>query len=188
VLFYLFFTISLAIILLSSIQNASGEPRNLMGFSVLRVVTPSMEPELPVNSLIIIRQEDPNNLEVDQIATYLRPNGELVTHRIAYIEEDADGNNSGFILRGDANQILTYQVVPSEDVLGRVVFSSYGIGRILVFFGNILLITVIVTIVLLVLLYEGKRRVVKKLKANSNNDAPDENENQESNKLEEGQI
>jgi len=154
------------IILLSGVQNAAGEPRHLMGFSVLRVVTPSMVPELPVGSLIIIRQTDPQDLEVGQIATYLREDGDsvTVTHRIYRIERDDNGNPDGFILRGDANQTLSHQVVPNEAILGRVVFSSYGIGRILLFFEN-MLITTIGTIFLLILLYVGKRIVVKKLKA-----------------------
>ena len=143
-----------------------------MGFSVLRVITPSMVPELPVNSLIIIRQTDPQNLEVGQIATYLREDGVSVTHRIYRIERDDDGYPSGFVLRGDANQTLNHQVVPNEAILGRVVFSSYGIGNILIFFENIL-ITTMGTIFLLILLYTGKRLAVKKLNAQPSEDISD---------------
>ena len=164
VLFYLFFAMSLVIILLSGVQGESGEPRSVMGFSALRVVSESMEPNLPMNSLIIIRQGNPNDLERGQIATYLR-DGNLITHRIHRVERDNQGNSTGFILRGDANFYLSNRVVPSENIVGHVVFSSYAIGRLLVFFGTNFVLMLTITVSLLIILYIVKQVVVQKLTA-----------------------
>ena len=164
-LFYLFFTVALIIILLFGVQNILGDSSHIMGFSALRIASGSMEPELPVNSLIVIRQDDPNNFKAGQVATYLREDGLSITHRIYHLEKDEYGNNVGFILRGDANLRPNNQIVPSENMLGRVVFSSYVIGRILLFFETRFMLVIVITLTLLIVLYIGKRRVVKRLRA-----------------------
>jgi len=161
-LFYLFFTASILIILLSGVQNTSGDSYRVMGFSALRVASASMEPRLPVNSLIVVRQKDPNDLKIGQIATYLREDGALITHRIYNVEKDDHGNNIGFTLRGDANSHLNNQIVSSENIVGQLVFDSYGIGRMLLFFETRFILMFVITIFLLTLLYIGKRRVVRR--------------------------
>ena len=161
-LFYLFFAMTLIIILLSGVQGESGEPRSVMGFSAMRVVSESMEPSLQMNSLIIVRQTDPVHLEVGQVATYLREDGLLITHRIHYIEKDEEGNREGFVLRGDANLVIDDQVVSNDLMIGRVVFTSYAIGMLLLFFQNHFILMIVITIVLFSMLYIGKRSIVSK--------------------------
>jgi len=124
---------------------------NVMGFSVLRVVTASMEPELPRDSLILIRQDEANNLEIGQIATYMdEEDGFLRTLRILYIEKDDDGNNVVFKFGADAVPNQTYQVVSSDNIVGRVVFVSYAIGQTLLFLHSRFLLLIFTTISLLV--------------------------------------
>jgi len=149
ILFKLFSTIIVVIIvpmiLLDGVHNSE-----IVGFSILRIVTASMEPELPLNSLIVVRHDDPNNLEVRQIATYMREDGALSTLRIYQIEKDDDGNNVGFIFKSDANHHLDNQIVSSENIVGRVVLISYTIEQILMFFHARILSMIVITIFLLI--------------------------------------
>lgn len=123
---------------------------NIMGFSTFRVVSVSMEPELPLNSLILTRQDEPNNLEVGQIATYMDEEGGMRTLRISNIKTDNNGNNVGFVFRGDADPRQNDYVV-SENIIGRVVFVSYAIGQTLWFFHARFLLIVTTTISLLII-------------------------------------
>ena len=162
-LFYLCFTGAFVMILLLGAQNVLGGLHSVMGFSALRVVSASMEPEIPVNSLVVIRQDDPNNLKIGQIATYLRDDGFLITHRILHIEEDDGGNKTGFILKGDANPRPSEQIVSSENIMGRVVFISNAIGQMLLFLETRFMVIFVLTIFLLTVLYVGKRKSRQKM-------------------------
>jgi len=164
-LLYLFITGAFAIMLLLFAQNILAES-NVMGISALRVASASMEPEIPINSLILVRQDNPNNLEVGQIATYLRGDGLLITHRIFYIEQDNNGNKTGFILKGDANIAQSEEIVPSENIIGRVVFASHIIGQLLMFFEARFMLIIAITIFLLVVLYLIKRKKNRVIKNN----------------------
>lgn len=124
---------------------------NVMGFSVLRVVTASMEPELPQDSLILIRQNETDNLEIGQIATYMdEEDGLLRTLRILDIEKDDNGNNVVFKFGADAVPNQIYQVVSSDNIVGRVIFVSYAIGQALLLLHSRFLLIIFTTISLLI--------------------------------------
>ena len=174
--FYLFSAIALIIILSSGIQSESNEEApNVMGFSVLRVVTGSMEPTLEINTVILIREVEPNNLQIGDIATYLRDDGLLITHRVYSIETDDFGNNIAFRLKGDANSAAG-GLIPSEDIVGHVIFYSYAIGNMLMFFEIHFMSTIGVTIILLIVFYFGKRRILKRIDEKSDTDESFEDE------------
>ena len=163
-LFFLLVVGALAIIMLSLMQQATGEPQNILGFSANRVVTDSMEPNLLVDTFIINRQMAPEAYEINQVATYWNEiTGRTVTHRIYHIVTDDIGNVTGFILRGDANVIPNYDVIPYGFMIGQVVFESYTIGRILTLFSEQLPLLIIATLSLLLLLYFIKRLVINKI-------------------------
>ena len=61
----------------------------MMGFSLLRVLSGSMEPEIPEQSMLLIRATEPEALAVGDVISFFSPdpslNGALNTHRIAAI-------------------------------------------------------------------------------------------------------
>lgn len=84
---------------------------DIFGWSWAVVVSGSMEPEISVNDLIIVHEQD--EYAVGDIVTY--ENGDsVVTHRI--VEHRGDS----FITRGDANNTNDLYPVSREAVVGKV--------------------------------------------------------------------
>lgn len=87
------------------------------------VMSGSMEPTLPVGSVIVIDTEDAGNVKIGEpIAFYT--GGAYVTHRIV------DDTEQGFITKGDANDSVDPWVVDRNKVDGKVVFAIPYIGYI----------------------------------------------------------
>lgn len=104
-------------------SRATGKVPELFGHSVLRIVTGSMEPEIPTGSYILTETVEPDELQVGDViafystdpAIYMAPN----THRIAEIKQTSAGLS--FVTKGDANRVTDeYQVVQSL-IIGRYV-------------------------------------------------------------------
>jgi len=86
------------------------------------VLSGSMEPTLPVGSLVIISPVDPDSLKVGDIICYRFSESVLITHRIVYVTPE------GFETRGDANEEIDSKIVDKSQVVGSVAFSVPFIG------------------------------------------------------------
>ena len=98
--------LAVTLCLYSTIQVLSKGYANIGGFMMFRVVTGSMEPTIPVGALLLTKETDIENIEVDDIVCFRTqvPEiwGKIVTHRVVGISK----TESGRILletKGDAN-------------------------------------------------------------------------------------
>lgn len=111
-----------------------GAPRLLGTDTPLAVVTSwSMEPTLHVGDLIVVSgREQP---KVGDVIVYMKPNGELIVHRLIAIKEAAWG--TVFITKGDANP---YPDEPIETgrVKGKVIFVIPYLGVVRLFFERLI--------------------------------------------------
>ena len=141
-------------VLLTVVMTKKGEAPNVLGYSLFRVMTGSMEPNIPTNSLIVVHRIEPGKLEKgDVISFYSRdPSlmGEVSTHRIVGIEEV--GGRYIFSTKGDANNVEDQYVTYGEDVIGKVVFSSYRLGQGVRLISNPLLFVPLIIIPLVIML------------------------------------
>ena len=93
------------------------------GISLFRVVTGSMEPTLPVGSLLVCQQTDISEIRQDDIVCFRSRNpqimGKIVTHRVVAVMESGDG---GVLLetKGDANLSADGEFVTKSNLIGRV--------------------------------------------------------------------
>jgi signal peptidase len=90
---WILFTLIIAVLVLSlvSIQIAKsrGETPSLGGFYLFRVTTGSMDPTLPVGSVILARKpQDPAALSKGDIVSFRTASQVLVTHRIIEVVEE----------------------------------------------------------------------------------------------------
>jgi signal peptidase len=97
----------------------------LFGHSLFRVVTGSMEPTMPVGSILLCRKASVDSIEVSDIICFRSKEsgqiGKIVTHRVVAVMED----DTGAILletKGDANLSVDGYWVTSENLIGRVVW------------------------------------------------------------------
>ena len=159
--------IAAVLVLLKVITTKQGEAPSIFGYSLFRVVTGSMEQQIPVDSLILVKREEASTLQVgDVISFYSRdPSllGEVNTHRIVEIHEN-EGSLS-FTTKGDANNIVDRYDTREEDLLGKVVFSSASIGKFVRLLSNPLVFFPFIILPLAILIIKNIIDSVKTAKA-----------------------
>lgn len=128
----------------------------IMGREVFTVVSGSMEPEIPVGSLVIIKKADPLKVQAGDIIAFRR-NGTVVTHRV--VENQSEARQ--FITKGDANEMEDLEPVSYTGLVGLMTHHFGGVGNLMAFFstlgGKLFLLGLIVFGVLLQIL-AGKLR------------------------------
>ena len=96
---------------------------NIAGFSVFRVATGSMEPEIPVGSLLLSKATPISQIKTKDIVCFVSKEppttGRVITHRVVSITTKADGT---ILLetRGDANLSADRYYVTAENLIGKV--------------------------------------------------------------------
>ena len=112
------------------------------------VYTGSMEPAIPVGSVVVIKPVDPETLKVGDIICFQFSEPTSITHRIINI------TNEGFITKGDANEDPDQWIVKKENVIGKAVFTIPFIGYIGYFvrtpIGFILLIIIPASLIIII--------------------------------------
>ena len=95
------------------------------GIQVFNVVSGSMEPTIPVGSMIFVKPMEAEKIDSgDVIAFY--SNGVVVTHRVV---ENRQLENR-FVTKGDANDLEDRQKIEYRDLLGEVVYHVPVLGDV----------------------------------------------------------
>ncbi len=128
----------------------------IMGREVFTVVSGSMEPEIPVGSLVIIKKADPLKIQEGDVIAFRRE-GTVITHRVVENQKDL----RQFITKGDANELADMQPASYTNLVGKMSSHYGGVGNLMAFFstlgGKLFLIGLILFGVLLQIL-AGKLR------------------------------
>ncbi|MCL2864395.1 MAG: signal peptidase I [Lachnospiraceae bacterium] len=150
--------IIVAVFFLTRDQEA-GVPRHMAGFSAMRVLTGSMQSEIPRHSLIITKQVDPREIQVGDDITFMVSETTTMTHRVILIYEDyRDTGQRGFQTQGIENPSPDWEIVRPENIVGRVVWHNVFFGQVLHFIGEHVLVVGI--FVALLIAFIGTMRIV----------------------------
>ena len=108
--------------------------------SLFRVVTGSMEPALPVGTLLVCTETDIDDIEVGDIICFRSRDpviaGKIITHRVITVAQDERGQRM-LETKGDANLSADGEFVWQSNLVGRV--NQYAKdGHIMTSFVNIL--------------------------------------------------
>lgn len=149
---FMFYGIVVAVLVLMSTlfsgPGESGVPRNIMGYAPLTVLTKSMNSVYPKDSFLMIEVTDPKELTIGDDITFLKENNTTVTHRIIGIQENYENQGQrGFETKGVDNALADEDIVIADNVIGKVIYSNYIMGRILLVIRNNLLMAGILMIV-----------------------------------------
>jgi signal peptidase len=99
------------------------------GWEFDAVLSGSMEPDLSVGGLIVVRPVDPLQLEVGDVISFKLPGIDTpICHRIIAIEEN--GADRVFQTKGDANEEPDLNPVPASAVTGKQVFYLPYMGNL----------------------------------------------------------
>ncbi len=100
----------------------------LVGFSILTHLAPvsgrelfiiiggSMEPAIPIGSLVIATKVDAMAVAVGDVVTIRADNGIFVTHRVIRVLDAPEGRS--FKMQGDANMSADAGLVPAHAIVG----------------------------------------------------------------------
>ena len=119
--------LAVALCLYSAVQVLSNGYVNLGGFMMFRVVTGSMEPTIPVGGLLLTRQVEIENIQINDIICFRTQVseiwGKIVTHRVVGIEQTQFGT---LLLetKGDANFVADGYYVDQTNLVGKVVWHT----------------------------------------------------------------
>lgn len=125
-----------------ALQVAANGYASVVGYSIFRVVTGSMEPTIPVNGVVVCRKADIRDIDVGDIVVFqamVDLNGEkIITHRVSDVHTQPDGTVT-LETRGDANPIADSWSVTQRQLIGRVIWYSGtegGVTRVIGFLGG----------------------------------------------------
>ncbi|MGN0168750.1 MAG: signal peptidase I [Acetatifactor sp.] len=102
---------------------------NLIGMKSMAVLSGSMEPEIPVGSVVCVREVKPESLEVGDVISYRLSGDTMVTHRI----ESIDRENQQIVTKGDANETADLSPVGYDRIVGKVLFHLPLLGYISIY-------------------------------------------------------
>lgn len=112
---------------------------SVFGYRCFYVMTGSMEPTIPTDSLVFTKKSEDGKYEVGDIITFASEDptiaGSCNTHRIAEIRTDSDGSIR-YVTKGDANPTADAYTVAPQKVHGRVVYNTgkcRAVGKIVTF-------------------------------------------------------
>lgn len=108
----------------------------MVGVELYEVLTGSMEPEIPVGSLVSVSDTNASELSAGDIITYGGgglSKSAIVTHRV--VENHVDTGE--LITRGDANSANDPNPISYYQVIGKVSWHVPVLGRVYGFFSTI---------------------------------------------------
>lgn len=119
--------LTVALCLYSAVQVLSNGYVNLGGFMMFRVVTGSMEPTIPVGGLLLTRQVDIENIQLNDIICFRTQVseiwGKIVTHRVIGMEQTPFGSVL-LETKGDANLVADGYYVDRTNFVGKVIWHT----------------------------------------------------------------
>lgn len=121
-------TLILLSVILTCVPVAA--PR-ILGYEVYNVVSGSMEPSIPVGSLIYVEAAVPAEIQEGEVIAY-HSNGSTVTHRVVS-NRLVEGE---YITKGDANQEEDLNTVPYTCLVGRVKYHVPFAGQFLAIYTS----------------------------------------------------
>lgn len=104
---------------------------SLLGYEMYNISSGSMEPQLPVGSLIYVKPVAPEELSEGEIITFWRGDS-VVTHRLME-NRSLEGD---FVTKGDANQEEDLNTVPYANLIGVVTYHIPYLGQMLVVYTS----------------------------------------------------
>lgn len=113
--------ILLAVVVVMFDARISGEAPNVFGYQIFRVSSGSMEPELLVGDVILVKQVQPEEVKMGDTVTYKGEEGDLadkfITHKVIATPQYVNGEYV-FQTQGIANGAIADPLWDEDQLLG----------------------------------------------------------------------
>ncbi len=134
------------------------------GWRVDAVLSGSMEPQLKVGSLVVVRPVGPETIVVGDIITFHLAGVDetVVTHRVNSIQRNSPLH---FETKGDANNKPDSSLVPSQDLVGKVCLNIPFLGYFTEFmktpYGYICAIVIPGIVIIIMYLWSVRKKLIQ---------------------------
>ena len=145
----IFYNISL---IFFSIINKRETP-NFFGIKTFVIISGSMEPNLKISDIVIIKKCEQNELKENDIISF-RSGQSVITHRINQIIETENGVE--YITKGDNNNTKDNGTVKFDDIEGKYIGKIEYLGKVVLYLKNKTVIISIIIIFYLIYAHEMK--------------------------------
>ena len=98
----------------------------LMGYEIYEVVSGSMEPEIPVGSVVYVKETKPEDIQEGDVIAFWSGDS-VITHRVTR-NKLVEGE---FATKGDANAAEDIRTVAYSELIGRVTYHFPVIGELM---------------------------------------------------------
>ena len=159
----IFLILLIVITILSVISSKNGFDSSMVKYIPMKVLSGSMEPKLKVGDIVVSKAVDSSNIKVGDIITYKMGANTLVTHRVIKIIE-MNGSNF-YKTKGDANNIEDSDLVPQDNVVGKLVLRIPKGGYVVDILSSPIGFIVLFIILVIVLIGNGMKGMNSKSKA-----------------------
>ena len=152
----------------------TGNVPRVFGYSVMNIVSGSMEEEIPKGSYVLIKKVSPEEIEKDDIICFYSTDAKIYgmpnTHRVV---EEPIVTDSGieFITKGDANPINDTETAKGDRLIGVYVKNLDGLTAFAnALSGNILIIVILCLQICIITMAVYVFALVKKNKSEADTD------------------
>lgn len=135
-----------------SIINKNETP-NFFGIKTFVIVSGSMQPDLMIGDIVIVKKCEENDINIGDIISY-RAGQSVITHRV--IEFSENDGQTGYITKGDNNNVKDNVVVKFEDIEGKYIGKISKLGNVVLFLKNKIVIISIILMFYLIYVHELK--------------------------------
>lgn len=148
-------------ILIQTIQNPNETP-SVFGIKTFCIISGSMEPDIQINDVVIIKEVPQNEINEGDIIAFV-VNGETITHRIINIEVSSDGELL-YTTQGDANNIEDETKITFDNIEGKYVGKIAKIGKIIMALKSKTTLGIVLAILIFLYIIEQKnnRKKIKR--------------------------
>ena len=151
------------VVLLTVVLTKQGEAPQIGGYTVLRITTGSMEPEYKIDTLILVKNVEPDTIKSNDVISFYSKDpaldGAVNTHRVVEVEKD--GDHWIYTTKGDANNVVDAYTVDAKYLIGKVVASSLVLGKLARLVSNPLIFIPIILIPLAIILISNIVKTAK---------------------------
>lgn len=158
-----------------------GEVPRLFGYSLINIVSGSMEPDIGQGAYIIIEDVDPEEVEKDDIICFYSTDPSIYgypnTHRVVEEPYEKDGEIY-YVTKGDANLLPDKQPAQGSRLIGRHVTNLDALTSFLSFISNNMLVVIVLPLGLgMIAMFVGSVITAKRSAENAA-EASDKDENE----------
>ena len=139
-------------LIIGTVINPDETP-DVLGIKTFSIISGSMEPAISINDIVVVREVNPNDININDIITFKVEN-EIITHRVINIEKKDE--RIVYTTKGDKNDVTDIEKISDTQIEGKCVAKIPKIGKLLTIVKNKVFFGIIITVLLICFLWQRK--------------------------------